>query len=123
MKVLALIALLGTPSCSVGIFNGVQMSKIAKYQGRFFGVKTVAHIDTNRRVTISVNGLGISHTGTAEIQNDCSLSFDEGFEEFFRRKRVQITSLFDMNDSKMIVKLKIPLAGEVTVHLYREVCP
>ena len=123
MKISALIVLLGTnPSCSAGIFNGVQqMRKLTTtYRGKFLGVKTVAHVDTSRRVTISVNGLGIQHTGIAEIQNDNSLSFDEGFKDFFKRKRVQIKSLHELNDVKMSVKLKIPLAGEVTVHLYRD---
>ena len=121
MKVPTLIVLLGAgPPCSTGIFKGAQMSKLTTYRGKFLGVKTVAQIDTSKRVTISVNGIGIKHTGSAEIQNDYSLSFDEGFNDLFKRKRVQITRLSEMNDKQMSVKLKIPLAGEVTVYLYRD---
>ena len=90
------------------------------YKGTTFGVSIKVHIIQQGSAFVSVNGIGVSHSGTAYIDDDNRLLFDTDFDKYFLKKGVSISQLIGCDTNKIFVRAIVPLLGQITVNLVRE---
>ena len=89
------------------------------YKGNTLGVHIKVHLIQKDSAFVSINGIGISHSGTAYIDDNNRLFFDTGFDTYLKRKGVSISHIgYDAN--KILVQAIVPLLGQLTVNLVRE---
>ena len=90
------------------------------FSTRVLGVTTRVVVARDDRASIRVHGMGIDQEGVAWLV-DGGLTFDEPFQHFLSSYRVRIEGLVEHTCKHIVIRVRIPVWGQLHVRLLREV--